>query len=603
MAALHPIPFTDIKINDAFWSPILAAHRTATLKACMEQCQLTGRIANFEKAAAKQGAFTGIYFNDSDVYKVLEGVAYSLQHDRDPDLEAQADSWIAKIAAAQQPDGYLNTYYTLTPQEHRWTNMHKHEMYCAGHMMEAAIAYHQATGKDTFLKVAIRLADHIDNTFGPGKRHWVPGHEEIELALIKLYHHTGVRRYLALAAFLLDERGQGHGPGKVSFDGHDTSEQAYMQDHLPIRQQSQIEGHAVRAMYLYTAMADLAAVTGDEELKQAGLRIWKNLVDRRMYITGGVGSSAKNEGVTEDYDLPNDTAYCETCASVGMVMWNHRLNLLTGDAQYVDVLERALYNGALAGVSLSGRRFFYENPLASHGHHHRVPWFDCSCCPTQVTRFIPSIGQYVALTGDNDVYVNLYVQGMIQAQLPQGTLCLRVSTEYPWSGYVKIQLDMDAPMQCALHFRYPGWCRSGRLQVNGASVQRPQIRGGYMPIDRLWKPGDVVELRFEMPVERCHAHPKVLQNTGRVALQRGPLVYCVEETDNPHICEDGAFEPTLPERVQYITGHEKDLLGEQARGGITAIQAVGEHMHLKFVPYYVWDNREPGRMAVWVRES
>jgi len=590
---MRPIPFTDVNIKDEFWKPKLKQHQTVTIPTCLEQCEQTGRIANFEKAAKGEGEFEGTYFNDSDVYKVLEGVAYSLMHERDPQLEAYADQIIAKIAAAQEPDGYLDTYYTLSTTETRWTDMCLHEMYCGGHMIEAAIAYHQATGKDQFLQVAIKLADHYDSVFGPDKRHWVTGHEEIELALIKLYHHTGEQRYLKLAEFLLDERGKGHGKGSYIWGDQKPSGVEYCQDHLPVRQQTQIEGHAVRAMYLYTAMADMAAVTGDEGLKQACLTIWKNLVEKRMYITGGIGSSAENEGMTEDYDLPNDTAYCETCAAVGMVMWNHRLNLLTGDSRYVDVLERSLYNCALAGVSLSADRFFYVNPLATDGSHHRQPWFYCSCCPTQVARFIPSIGSYVAMMGENSVYFNLYMQSDILARLQGGDVRFAVETAYPWEGHVKMTMEMDAPMHMTLHFRYPAWCRSGRLEINGAAVQRPQIKNGYLPVERQWKPGDVVVLHFEMPVERCYSHPLVRQNHGRIALQRGPLVYCMEETDNPNFT--GAH---LPNQVQYVTGHEQDLLG-----GVTTIQAVSADSSLLFVPYFAWDNREPGQMMVWVPEG
>ena len=384
------VDFSKVKIEDSFWAPRLDKHFSATLPVCIDQIEnQTGRIRNFENAAKGEGKHSGIFFDDSDVYKAMEGIAYTLVNHPDAALEAKADEWIDKFAAAQQPDGYINTFYTLTGLEKRWVNMDKHEMYCAGHMTEAAVAYYKATGKRKLLDVAIRMADHMMSVFGPGKRDWVPGHEEIELALVKLYEVTGKKKYLEFAEWLIDERGHGYGTkgGKK-----EKWNKEYYQDDVPVREMTDIKGHAVRAMYLYCGMADVAAYTHDEGYMAALDRLWDDVVLRNMYVTGGIGSSKHNEGFTEDYDLPNLEAYCETCASVGMVYWNQRMNQFTGDSKYVDVLERSMYNGALAGISLAGDRFFYVNPLESLGNHHRKAWYGCACCPSQISRFLPAIG-------------------------------------------------------------------------------------------------------------------------------------------------------------------------------------------------------------------
>ena len=370
-----PVDFSRVSIRDGFWSPRLEKLSDSTLPVCIDQIEnRTGRIRNFENAAKGSGKHSGIFFDDSDVYKALEGISYSLINNPDPRLRRTADQWVAKIAAAQQPDGYINTYYTLTGLDKRWTDMDKHEMYCAGHMIEAGIAYLLATGDRTLLEVSTRMVGHMMNEFGPGKRHWVPGHEEIELALAKLYSVTGEPKYLEFARWLLEERGHGYGRNEEG-----TWNAAYYQDSIPVSRMTDITGHAVRCMYLFCGMADMSMLSGDTVYRAALDRVWDDVVQRNMYITGGIGSSHQNEGFTEDYDLPNLEAYCETCASVGMVLWNARMNRLKGDAKYADVMERALYNGALAGISLDGKRFFYVNPLESKGDHHRKAWYGCAC--------------------------------------------------------------------------------------------------------------------------------------------------------------------------------------------------------------------------------
>lgn len=448
---IEQIDFSHVKINDNFWSPRLSKHVSATLPVCIDQIEnQTGRIRNFENAAKGEGEHSGIFFDDSDVYKALEGMAYSLINNPDPELEKKADEWIDKFAAAQQPDGYINTFYTLTGLDKRWTNMDKHEMYCAGHMIEAGVAYYQATGKRKLLDVCIRMTDHMMSQFGPGKRHWVPGHEEIELALVKLYQTTQEQKYLDFAYWLLEERGHGHG----TMGDEGKWDPVYYQDIVPVRRLTDISGHAVRCMYLYCGMADVAALKNDTGYIAAIDRLWDDVVHRNMYITGGIGSSRDNEGFTEDYDLPNLDAYCETCASVGMVLWNQRMNQLTGDSKYIDVLERSLYNGALAGISLGGDRFFYVNPLESKGDHHRQEWYGCACCPSQLSRFLPSIGNYIYASSDDALWVNLYIGNTGQIRIGETDILLTQETDYPWDGSVKLTISTSQPLEKEIRLRF-----------------------------------------------------------------------------------------------------------------------------------------------------
>src|SRR5262249_13941468 len=418
------VPFSKVQIADGFWSPRIQTNQTATIEANLHQCDITGRIKNFAVAGKLElGQHQGQLYNDSDVYKMIEGIAYALAGRRDAGLERRTDAIIDKIAAAQQSDGYLNTYYTLVKPQERWKNIqHGHELYCAGHLIEAAVAYHQATAKRKLLDVACKLADHIATVFGPGRRQDTCGHEEIELALVKLYRATTNKRYLELAQFFLDVRGRAD---KRRLFGE------YAQDHKPIREQTEVAGHAVRAMYLYCAMADVAAITGDTGLLTALDRVWHDVVDRKMYLTGGIGPSAHNEGFTVPYDLPNDSAYAETCAAIGMALWNHRMFLLSGDGKYADILEREVYNSLLSGVSLSASRFFSVNPLASRGKPNRVPAFDCSCCPTNIVRYIPGMGERVYAHQGNGIWTVLYMSNTATVPLPDGKVKLIQETKYP----------------------------------------------------------------------------------------------------------------------------------------------------------------------------
>jgi hypothetical protein len=550
---------------------------------------------------------------DSDLYKALEAAAYSLATHPDAGLELRVETLIAKLAAAQQQDGYLNSYYTVVEPERRWTNLRdNHELYCAGHLFEAAVAHYRATGRRSFLDVATKLADNIDRTFGPGKRMGYPGHPEIELALVKLEQVTGERRYFELARFFVEARGrqffaEEHGIPLERYDG------SYWQDDVPIVEHRGIKGHAVRAAYLLSGATDVVAETGDAGLLRMLRRVWRNTTERNLYVTGGIGPSAHNEGFTEDYDLPNLTAYQETCASVALAQWSHRLALLHGDAGYADVMERSLYNGVLAGVSLDGTRFFYVNPLESRGAHQRSEWFGCACCPPNVARTLASLGGYAYAHDERAVHVNLYVQGETSVQLADGPVKVRVATDYPWDGKVKLVPEFSGSRKFELRLRVPGWCEGARVSVNGMRIEEPVVGRGYIRLSRTWRSGDVVELDLPMPVRRMVANPKVTANAGRVAFQRGPLVYCFEQRDQAVALQ----AVSVPRAAEFIAEHDPQLLGGVVtlrgwgrkmpeldwRGQLYQAAAEPVQVPLIAVPYYAWANREARAMRVWVPES
>jgi uncharacterized protein len=606
LAFLLALPFSDVKIDDAFWGPRIARNSTVTIEANLHQCEVTGRIRNFAVAGKLEaGKHEGALYNDSDVYKVIEGIAYALTSKRDADLERRTDAIIDKIAAAQQPDGYLNTYYTLVKPEERWKNIrHGHELYCAGHLIEAAVAYHQATGKKKLLEVARRFADHICGTFGPGKKVDTSGHEKVELALVKLFRATKDKRYLDQAKFFLDVRGR---KDLRPLFGD------YAQDHKPVREQREVVGHAVRAMYLYAAMADVAALTDDAELMKALDAIWHDVVDRKMYLTGGIGPSAHNEGFTVPYDLPNDTAYAETCAALGMALWNHRMFLMTGHGKYADVLERVVYNGLLSGVSLGGDRFFYTNPLGSKGNHHRVPWFDCSCCPTNVVRYLPGMGERAYAYRGDEVYTVLYMGGTATVPLRSGKVKLTQTTNYPWDEEVRIKVEPEKDgARFDVGLRVPSWCRGGNVTIDNLATPKPVLsRKGFLVVSGTWKGGEEIVLRLPMTVRREHADPKVKANAGRVALMRGPLVYCLEGVDNDGRVRNLCLPFNKDHSVTFPTYPMKKLLGGVVvvRGDALAVsrgqdgKRVTKPVRFQAVPYYAWDNREPGEMVVWLPES
>jgi len=624
---MEPVNFSQVNITDSFWKPAMEKVATTTIQACIFQTETkTPRIRNFEKVARnkhlpadKQNEkHEGIFYDDSDVFKALEAIAYSLKNHPDPALEAKADEWIDKIAAAQLPDGYLNTYYTLGRLDQRWTDMSMHEDYNGGHMIEAAVAYYNATGKSKLLDVSVKWANHFDSLFGPGKRDWVTGHQELELALVKLYKATNDKKYLDLAKWLLDERGHKLAKGYTWTDWRDT---AYAQDVVPVKQQKEITGHAVRAMYMYTGAADVAALTGDVEYLKAMNTVWEDVVYRNMYLTGGIGSSGNNEGFSVDYDLPNEQAYCETCASVGMVFWNQRMNMLTGDSKFIDVLERSLYNGARDGLSLSGDRFFYGNPLASNGRHSRREWFGTACCPANIARLIASLGDYVYGKSDNTVRVNLYVGSNTKVKIGKSDVAIGMTTNYPWSGNVAINVDPSSKTKLALQLRIPGWI-SGEavpgglyvfedtkptpftITVNGKPATYTMNKG-YAVIDREWKKGDKVALELPMDIKRIVSRQEVKQDEDRVALQRGPLVYCVEGADN----NGQAWNIILPDDASFETTFQQNLLdGVQViQFNAPSLQIAADGQSVKSetkkitaIPYYAWCNRGQNPMQVWL---
>lgn len=628
---VKPVPFTDVTIDDGFWTPRLATSRNVTIPTCFKRCEETGRIDNFAVAGGlKEGFYRGARYNDSDLYKVIEGAAYSLSVHPDPALEKYVDDVIAKIAAAQEDDGYLSTLRTITPEldirktrdtpQHqldmygkpRWARCdHGHELYCVGHMYEAAVAHWQATGKKTLLDVAIKNADLICKTFGPrpGQIRNVPGHQEIEIGLVKLYRATGRKKYLDMAKFFLDERGHYNGRTVHSHNNSIT----YCQDDKPVVEQTEPHGHVVRAVYMYSAMADIAALTGDERYTRAIDRIWDNIVSKRLYLIGSMGVHGYLEGFGPDYVLPNLQAYNETCATVGTAFLNLRLFLLHREAKYVDVLERNMYNGVLSGVSLEGDTFFYPNPLASDGRrrqHVRSPWFKTACCPSNIARFMPSVPGYIYAHTDDEVYVNLYVGGTARMKLRGRTVRITQKTDYPWKGLVKIAVAPETPGEFAVLLRIPGWAR-GRpvpsdlyrymkksdekvtltLEVNGRPVA-PDDEKGYVRIRRKWKAVDMITLNLPMPIRRVVAHPRVADDAGRVAIQRGPVVYCAEWKDNA----GRALALTLPDDAKLDAEHRKDMLG-----GITAITGKrNDGETLTLIPYYAWAHRGQGEMAVWL---
>jgi len=616
----EPVSFSKITITDGFWKPAMDKVATATLPACIYQTEVkTPRIKNFEKVARNKGEkHEGIFYDDSDVYKALEAIAYSLKNHPDAALEKKADEWIDKVAAAQLPDGYIGTWYSLGKLDERWSDMSMHEDYNGGHLIEAAVAYYNSTGKRKLLDVAIRFADHFDSLFGPAKKHWVTGHQELELALVKLYKTTNDKKYLLLSHWLLEERGHKYAKGYTWTDWRDT---AYAQDVVPVREQKEITGHAVRAMYMYTGAADVAALTGDEGYIKAMNTVWEDVVHRNMYITGGIGSSGNNEGFSIDYDLPNEQAYCETCASVGMVFWNQRMNFLSGDSKFTDVLEKSLYNGARDGLSLSGDRFFYGNPLASKGQHFRKEWFGTACCPANIARLVASLGDYIYGASPDGLWVNLFVGSNATIKMGNTDVPVSLETNYPWEGNVKLTLQPKSKVKMAMHVRIPGWVNGEAvpgglyefenktsdkftLTVNGKPAVY-KLEKGYAVIDREWKKGDQVELNLPMEVKKVIARADLKQDEERIALQRGPLVYCVEGADN----NGQAWNFFVPGNATFKTTFQKDLLE-----GVTTIQfqsptvqvsrdgqsVTTEEKTITAIPYYAWCNRGQNAMQVWL---
>lgn len=617
---IQPVAFNQVDLNDDFWAPRIRLNHTLTIPYAFDQSEQTGRIKNFEIAAGwEEGSFCSIYpFDDSDVYKIMEGASYSLQMIPDLELEKYLDELIEKVGAAQEEDGYLYTNRTIMGDSaHEWagsrrwelTHILSHELYNLGHMYEAGVAHYLATGKTSFLDICTKSADLLVRDFGWGKEENYPGHQEVEMGLAKLYRVTKKPEYLELAKFFLDVRGGGD---------------EYSQSHKKVTEQNEAVGHAVRANYMYTGMADVAALTGDQEYIDAIGRIWENVVTKKLYITGGVGASGHGEAYGDNYELPNMSAYCETCAAIANVFWNHRMFLMHGDAKYLNVLERSLYNGVISGLALSGDRFFYPNPLKSNGQHERSPWFGCACCPSNLTRFLPSIPGYMYALQGKKLFVNLYARSSTSVDVSGNQVEIKQETNYPWEGQVKIFVNPESPAKMSLMFRIPGWTGDEvvpgdlysyldqpgdeiKIFINGKESKIKLVKG-FAQVNRKWKAGDEVVLEFPMDIKRVRANELVEADRGQVSIERGPLVYCLEWPDQK---EQKVLHMALSENPDFSYAFNADLLN-----GVGVIKANGYSLRatldgnvdktsteLVAIPYYSWANRGRGEMTVWIPED
>lgn len=647
MKRMNPVNLSQVAIEDRFWQPrqrlvrdVVVPYQWEALNDFVEGAEPSGTIANFRAAAeGKTGGHRGFVFQDSDLAKWLETVGFVLQQRRDESLERLADEAIELIGRAQMDNGYLGTYYQLEKPGEQWTNVRDdHEMYNAGHFMEAAVAYYEATGKPKVLDILCRFADHIAASFGPGPGQ-LPGycgHPEIELALVKLYRLTGNASYLETSRFFVEERGREPKYFDVELQARqeagkkervDRRPMAYFQSHAPIREQPTADGHAVRAAYLFAGATDIAAEYGDESLLGAVKRLWDNVVRKRMYVTGGIGSSDYYEAFSFDYDLPNERAYAETCAAIALLNWGHRLLQIEADAKYVDVMERILYNGLLSGISLDGRSYFYVNPLEvwpvisgkrddiPGAKTRRQPWFGCACCPPNIARLIASLGAYLYSANDDELYVHLYVGSRAKQTFRGKTVSIRQETDYPWTGAVRLTVESDSPVDFVLALRDPSWSRETAVRVNGERIDADGLHDkGYIKLNRSWSGGDTVEIEMEMPAELVRSHPELREANGKVAVQRGPVVYCLEEADNGGNLRDlqlsadaafrGAFEPDLLGGVHTLASDDawRTDPADVADDLYTTKRYGKRRTSVKFVPYYAWANREEGEMTVWIRE-
>lgn len=617
---IDPVPFTSVKVTDNFWGQRLQASREVTIPLAFSKCEETGRYENFVKAAHPSDTYKveGFSFDDTDVYKTIEGASYSLQTYPDKKLQKYIDSVLVIVAGAQEPDGYLYTARTMNPKHpHNWAGKERwvavenlsHEFYNLGHMIEGAVAHYQATGKRNFLDIAIKYADCVCREIGngPQQKKYVPGHQIAEMALVKLYMVTGDKKYLDQAKFFLDTR------------GYTSRKDAYSQAHKPVVEQDEAVGHAVRAVYMYSGMADVAAITGDSSYIKAIDKIWDNIVSKKIYITGGIGARHAGEAFGNNYELPNLSAYCETCAAIGNVYMNYRLFLLHGDAKYFDVLERTLYNGLISGVSLDGGSFFYPNPLSSNGKYSRKPWFGCACCPSNVSRFIPSLPGYVYAVKNDQVYVNLYLSNKAELKVDKKKILLEQETGYPWNGDIRLKIT-QGNQDFTMKLRIPGWVRGNvlpsdlysyadnqkpayQVSVNGQTVES-DVNDGYLSIARKWKKGDVVEVHFDMIPRIVKVNPKVEADHGRVAVERGPIVYCAEWPDNRFnvhsilLNQHPQFKVT--DKPELLYGIRQITTDAQALSYDKAGKLVTKDVELTLIPYYAWAHRGEGDMEVWL---
>lgn len=632
---IQGVPFTQVVLNDQFWLPRLRTNATVTIPASFARCESTGRVKNFEMAATRTGKFcTHFPFDDTDIYKTIEGASYSMSIFPDPKLARYIDSMIAIVGKAQEPDGYLYTARTIDPAHpHAWSGKERwveernlsHELYNSGHLYEAAVAHYMSTGKRNLLDIALKNADLVCAVFGPGKKMVAPGHEIVEMGLVKLYRITGKPEYLQTAKFFIEARGRYKGYDSASLDVWKNG--SYWQDDKPVVAQTQAEGHAVRAGYLYSAVADIAALTGDKQLLNAVDSIWNNLVEKKLYVQGGAGAIPSGERYGDDYELPNTTAYNETCAAIANVYWNQRMFQLHGESKYIDVLEKILYNGLISGIGLDGKSFFYTNAMQiQNGFSHpsmepeRSGWFDCSCCPTNLTRLLPSIPGYVYAQRDNSVYVNLFVNSTSSLSVAGKKVTIAQQNNYPWEGDLKFTVTPASALNFTMLVRIPGWARNEAISsglyrfqqnsdsratvlVNGQTVGY-ELQNGYAMISRTWKKGDQVEVRLPMEVRRVIASDSVKYDAGKVALQRGPLMYCAEWIDN----QGKTSTIIVPPSARFTHAYKADLLNGVVvlQGILPAVKVDGkgesittEQQPFTAIPYYAWANRGKGEMQLW----
>ena len=646
MNKISSLSLKEVSITGRFWGDFIEKVRThvipyqwKALNDAIPGVTPSYCMHNFRVAAGKEeGKFGGCVFQDSDVAKWLEAVGYILMQHPDAELEKLADSAIDDIVAAQQPDGYLDTYYIINGLEKRFTNLKdNHELYCLGHFLEGAVAYYQATGKDKLLNALIRYVDLVDRLIGSeeGKIHGYPGHEEMELALMKLYSITKDEKHLKLAKYFIDERGKEPLFFREETEKNDNKfhweksplSYHYYQAGKPVREQQHAVGHAVRAVYLYSGMADVAVETGDQSLIDACKRLWDDVTNRQMYITGAIGSSAHGEAFTFDYDLPNDTIYAETCASIGLCFFAKRMMDMECSAQYADVLERSLYNGVIAAMSYDGTSFFYVNPLEvvpeasekDYLRHHvkvtRQKWFGCACCPPNIARFLASFGNYIFSKSGDTFYVHLFVESKTATELKSGTFALDIQTNYPWENTILMKVKTAPSSSARIAIRIPGWCEGYKLRINGKTVQTP-VENGYAMMEQVFRKEDEIELILDMPVTIVEANPRVREDIGKLAVMRGPLVYCLEEADNGKDLHRIYIERNTAFRHEYdrtffggavILESDGKRLSQEEWGADSLYRKVSEpkfeDVRLKWIPYYLWANRESGEMTVWVRRK
>ncbi len=637
MKTFKSVSLKNIKLKNGLVINEVIPYQWSALNDEIAEAEPSRAIENFKIAAGKSsGEFHGMVFQDSDVAKWLEAAAYSLALKNDRELRKNTDMVIDLIEASQEDDGYLNTYFSVKEPQNKWKNLAEcHELYCSGHMLEAAVALEENCGDSRLLKVMKKNMDLIAGIFGPqdGKLKGYPGHQEIELALVRLYRISGEKKYLDLALYFIDERGKEpfyfneefrKRNGKTFWGGSDYKDREYAQVHLPVREQKYAAGHAVRAMYMYCAMADLALETGDKSLADACRTLWDNVTGKQMYLTGGIGPGAQREAFTSDYDLPNETAYNETCAAIGFAFWAQRMLHLDMDARYGDILEKLVYNGIPCGMSADGKRFFYVNPLQigpeisrkrddhKHVKPERLKWFGCACCPPNIARFFASAGRCICSLDDDGVYIHLYEESEIAFDIKGSGINLDISGEYPWNGNSVITVNLNTEQHFKLSFRVPGWCTDWECSINGEK-QNPAVKKGYALIERNWKNGDRVELEFDMPVRLIRSHPKVHENAGKAAVMKGPVVYCLEEADNGKELAGISINRKAEFTEQIIPAEYGQFLKIETEGKTisyadadliyTTETVMQKEKRLVFIPYFCWGNRGQGEMRVWVREE